>query len=1006
MKIRSKTLAILGITFFCMFALLTITTGQIIESGFNHLEVEEITRNVERVNATIDSRIDHLVILANDWGHWDDSYYFLLGEDEDYVYNNLDINSMTNLQVDMMLYYDATGELYSAVGTDLDAHEEKEVSTSVLDYLGSNEILFSGPSEPVYVKGIINTPEGTLLIASNPITQSIDYETIVGTLVVGRYVDEALIAELQDTTKLHIVLEEIGPDELIQKNEMATLSQENSILNIEYVNDDAVIGTTLLNDINGDNAVSLKVEMTREIYQQGQSVIAYLFYAILFLGIVYGIVLIFSLENYVLSRLSVLSRNLTAITKDGTLSSRVKMDGNDELYDLSENINYMLETLENKENKIQQAEQISRKRMESIVENIISGVLVIDEQTHQITDVNPVAEEIIGLPRNKIVGNLCHEFVCPAEKGKCPISDLGKTVNRSERILINAKGEKIPILKSVATVALSDKKYLIESFVDLSKIKEAENEIIQAKIVAESANRAKSDFLATMSHELRTPLNSIIGFSDLILEGNAGELTDPQSRYITNISTSGKHLLSLINNVLDLSKIEAGKMELYLEEFPVEETLIEVKQLMTTLANKKGITVNYNVDQPVTMICADKIKLKQILYNLISNAIKFTPQHGTIDVNVEALENIVRFSVKDNGIGISEEGLARLFQPFTQLDSAANRQYEGSGLGLTLVKRFVELHKGRIWVESEPGKSTTFTFELPLDENIDSPDKRDNAPENVDSIPDSPDDAPAHIIPENSTGDEALILVVEDDETSRELLEETLKYAGYRVISTSKGEEAIKLAENMNPFAITLDVMMPGMDGWDVLKELKRKESTRHIPVVITTMLDDRKIGTELGAEEHFIKPVEKEILIATLEKIRSYNSKSSFRVLVVDDEKIAVEMMEEMLKDTNYDVLTAYGGQEAIVTALNDHPDVIVLDLMMPNVTGYDVIKALKENKGTKDIPIIICTARHLEREDEEALKGQISGFMQKGEFSKEKLISCIRNLHKNGNQNDSDNT
>jgi PAS domain S-box len=1003
MKIRSKTLAILGITFFCMFALLTITTGQIIEDSFKQLEEKEIAKNIERVNAAIDSRTEYLVILTNDWGHWDDSYYFLLGKDEDYMENNLDAYSIENLQIDMMLFYDEEGQLYSVAGADNDANEEMNVPVSVLDYLESNDILFSSASNSAYVKGIVNTPVGPMLIASNPITQSTDYEMIVGTLVVGKYVDENLIAELEDTTKLHLSLKEVDSGMKNKENDLETLPRENGLLSIEYVNDDSVIGTTVLDDINGKPVSLLKMEMTREIYQQGQSVIAYLFYAILFLGIVYGIVLIFSLENYVLSRLSVLSRNLTAITKDGTLSSRVKMSGNDELYDLSENINYMLETLENKENKIQQAEQMSRKRMESIIENIISGVLVIDEKTHQIIDVNPVAEEIIGLPMDKIVGNLCHEFVCPAEKGKCPISDLGETLNRSERILINAKGEKIPILKSVATVALSDKKYLIESFVDLSKIKEAENEIIQAKFVAESANRAKSDFLANMSHELRTPLNSIIGFSDLMLERNAGELTDQQNRYITNISTSGKHLLSLINNVLDLSKIEAGKMELYLEEFTVEETLIEVKQLMTTLANKKGITVNYNVAQPVTMICADKIKLKQILYNLISNAIKFTPEHGTIDVNVEAVENVIRFSVKDTGIGISEKGLARLFQPFTQLDSATNRQYEGSGLGLTLVKRFVELHNGKIGVQSEQGKGTTFTFEFPLTENMD---KSDIVPENVDIIPESPDEAPTHINPENSTDDEALILVVEDDVASRELLEETLKYAGYRVISTSRGEEAIKLAEDMNPFAITLDVMMPGMDGWDVLKELKQKESTRNIPVVITTMLDERKIGTELGAEEHFIKPVEKEILIATLEKIRSYNSKSSFRVLVVDDERIAVEMMEEMLKDTNYDVLTAYGGQEAIVTAFNEHPEVIVLDLMMPNVTGYDVIKALKENKGTKDIPIIICTARHLERENEEALKGQISGFMQKGEFSKDKLISCIRNLHVNREQNDTENT
>ncbi|MEZ5334038.1 MAG: ATP-binding protein [Methanolobus sp.] len=466
--------------------------------------------------------------------------------------------------------------------------------------------------------------------------------------------------------------------------------------------------------------------------------------------------------------------------------------------------------------KLQNKDFRKGKRMESIIENIISGVIVIDEETHIIQDVNPVAEEIIGLPREEIIGHECHMFVCPAERGKCPISDLGQTVNKSERVLINAKGEKIPILKSVAPVSMEDGNCLIESFVDLSQIKKTENDLMHAKIEAESANRAKSDFLATMSHELRTPLNSIIGFSDLVLEGNAGELTNLQERYLGNISSSGKHLLSLINNVLDLSKIEAGKLDLHLEGFHVEEVFTEVSQLVAPLANKKEVKMSYSIDENLNSIYADKIRFKQILYNLISNAIKFTPKDGSIDVSIAKKDNMARVSVKDTGIGISDEDMRKLFQPFTQLDSAANRQYEGTGLGLSLVKRFVELHNGKIRVESIEGSGANFIFELPLKEGIDKIKNKNQFHET--KICSSASDAASEIAEkQNFTGDEKLILIVEDDDKSRELLEATLMTEGYRVKSVNNGKEALEIARELKPFMITLDIMMPGMDGWEVL---------------------------------------------------------------------------------------------------------------------------------------------------------------------------------------------
>ncbi|SFM79842.1 response regulator [Methanolobus profundi] len=994
MKIRSKTLVILGTTFFCLILLLTLTVGQITEESFKELEEKEVSKNIDRVNAAIESRTENLVILSNDWGHWDDSYYYLLGEDEFYVENNLDTYSMENLQIDMMLFYDDNRQLYSAIGADLDSHVEEEVSEEVLEEIGSNDILFSSSSEPSYVQGIINTPEGPMLVSSNPVTRSTEYEPIAGTLIVGKYIDQRIIEELEHKTKLYLDIQPIGTEGPDHMTDQTLISQNGNSIDIEYLNGNTVRGTDILNDINGDPMFTLEIEMTRDIYQQGQSAIAYLLYAILLLGFIYGLVLIISLEKYVLSRISLISKNLKEITKSGTLSSRVDITGSDELYDLSENINYMLETLEDNEKQIQEAELISKKRMESIVENIISGVIVIDEHTHLITDVNPVAEEIIGLPKKDIIGKLCHEFVCPAEKGKCPISDLGDIVNRSERILINAKGENIPILKSVVTVTIGENKYLIESFVDMTKIKEAENDLIQAKIEAESANRAKSDFLATMSHELRTPLNSIIGFSDLIIEGNAGEMTTQQERYLSNISASGKHLLSLINNVLDLSKIEAGKLDLHIETFPVEEVFTEVSQLVAPLANKKGVIMSYTIDESIVNIYADKIRFKQILYNLISNAIKFTPKGGKIEVIIERRDGMDRIYVKDTGIGISEENMQKLFIPFTQLDSAANRQYEGTGLGLSLVKKFIALHNGSIWVESEEGKGTTFVFEIPGSEDNNTVETQPSQVENK-PVNEITETSYENTKEQNLEGDDKLILVVEDDDNSRELLEATLSTEGYKVVSVNNGKEALDIARELKPFVITLDVMMPGMDGWEVLSHLKADKDTKDIPVIMISMMDEGHTGIVWGAVEHFLKPVQKDKLISAIDRIKEETKKHTLKVLIADDEKAAVEVISEMVSGMDLEIMTAYGGQEAIDIALRENPDLVILDLMMPEVSGFDVVNALRSQPTTSDISIVICTAKYLDKEDEEALDGRVLGVMQKGEFSKEKLVSYIRELY-----------
>ncbi|WP_406660719.1 response regulator [Methanolobus sp. ZRKC3] len=1114
MKIRSKTLLMLGIAFIILFVSLIGATEQIMGNSYDKLEKQEISDNIQRANTALNTEILFLEAVDSDWAPWDDTYYFMLGEYDGYIDSNLDAETLVNMGANMVLYYDASNQLYYSMGADFDSYEEMEISPTLTDHIASKEALFSHPDGYSTLSGIIDSPEGTLLIASCPITRNSREKPIAGTLIMARYLDQALIEELEEKTLLDLDIKKIEQSDAVpQKDSSVMLASGTGEISIDYLSDSSVLGTTVLKDINGEPILTLSAEIPRSIHQQGEETKQYLFIVFLLLGFVYGLIVTLSLERSVLKPLSLLNVKLAYITESGSLSSRLQMKGDDELHGLANNINYMLGSLEEKGTiiktldilesslnsmdtgimivdmnsrvimnskfidmwdlntdmleqndvtrileyiasssrndngntetieylqnnssvdkihlnlkngltyewhvgpllhnqssigavycannitdrvRVQQMEQEHKERIDAILKNIISGVLVIDKQTHEIVDSNPVAESMIGLPKEKIIGNQCHQFVYTAEKGNCPITDKGLVVDKSERVLINGAGKKIPILKSAVSANLSGKEYLIESFVDMTKIKEAEQGLIEAKVAAESSNRAKSDFLATMSHELRTPLNSIIGFSDLIIGGSVGDISDMQKKFLGNISTSGNHLLSLINNVLDISKIEAGKMVLDYEVFKVEETITEVSQLIAPLADQKKHNVKFHRDQKLKYIHADKIRFKQILFNLVSNAIKFTPDGGMIDISANMLGNKACFTVKDNGIGIDEENQSKLFQPFTQIDSATNRHYEGTGLGLSLVKRFLELHKGNIWFESAPGKGTTFTFELPLEKNINPDDAEEMEMEPINDNNESVQTIPHIIEPENSTGNEPLILVVEDDDDSRELLEFTLAYEGYRVASVASGKEALELANSMKPFAITLDIMMPKMDGWEVLKHLRDEERTHDIPVIITSMTDDKEMGIVWGAVDYFTKPVEKKIMLATLDKLKENDPKSPLKVLVVDDEKDAVDLITEMLEGEDFEVLPAYGGQDAIDFALKENPDVIVLDLTMPEVTGFDVIQALKNRKETIDIPIIICTSMGIENYE---AQDTVSGVLQKGMFSKENLIESIRNSNR----------
>jgi len=494
---------------------------------------------------------------------------------------------------------------------------------------------------------------------------------------------------------------------------------------------------------------------------------------------------------------------------------------------------------------------------------------------------------------------------------------------------------------------------------------------------AEETSRIKSGFLANMSHELRTPLNSIIGFSEILLEKTFGELNPKQTRYVNNILTSGKHLLTLINDILDLSKVEAGKVELKIEEISLKDTLGECQTLVKSLASKKGILLDVKVEG-ISTVQADPVRLKQIMYNLLSNAIKFTPEGGRVDVEARLVDKMVQISVKDTGIGIAKKDYEKVFEEFQQIDSSYSKKYAGTGLGLPLTRKLVELHGGKIWLESELGKGSTFTFtlphqpkEIPVAEEILAPGREEK-------------------------GEGPTILVVEDEKQARELLTVYLEEGGYYVAYAVDGEEAIKKAKEIKPYAITLDIILPKKNGFEVLRELKSLPETQDIPVIIISMTDNKELGLSLGAIDYLMKPINKEDLISKLTRY-SFTTKvkeKSIDILLVDDNPDDIELLASILEPEGFGIIKAYSGKEAIDLVLNKQPDAIILDLMMPEVSGFEVIQRLKENEKTKNIPIIICTGKDLTEEEKELLKSNIFAIIEKGRCSKEDLLSELKRI------------
>ncbi len=624
--------------------------------------------------------------------------------------------------------------------------------------------------------------------------------------------------------------------------------------------------------------------------------------------------------------------------------------------------------------------------LDSMIENIPNMIFVKDAKDLRFVRFNHAGEELLGIPRAELIGKNDFDFF-PADQAELFISADRQTL-RSRR-LVDIPEEsiqtrtggtrilhtrKIPILDAAGEPA-----FLLGISEDITESKQAQEAVLRAQAEADRANKAKSQFLANMSHELRTPLNAILGFSALLKDDTSHRLDEAtRRRFLEQIHTSGENLLQLINDVLDLSKVEAGQMQLELQPVELGGVIEEVRASMEPLAQAKSITLSVEPREDVRLT-ADQAKVRQMLLNLVSNAIKFTRSGGRVEIRGRQVESWAEIAVIDTGIGIAEHDLGGLFMEFHQLKTGPGPRPQGTGLGLALTRRFAELHGGQVTIESKLGEGSTFTLRLPL-----------GAAPPPTAAPVAP--PPVH----EKDPSRPLVLVVDDNPQAAEILARHLGAGGFRSEFASNGLDALAMARDLKPVAITLDILLPELDGWEVLNRLKADEATRNIPVVVVSVVDNATLGRALGALDYFVKPVDGEALLSRLGQY-TFTTKvkaGPVRVLVVDDEPSNLDLMEAVLKPEGFGVLKARGGREGIEMARSEAPNLVLLDLMMPDVTGFDVVEALRTEEATKSIPIMILTAKVLTEADKSALNGHVAAVFHRNSVAGPELTAWLRGI------------
>jgi PAS domain S-box-containing protein len=636
------------------------------------------------------------------------------------------------------------------------------------------------------------------------------------------------------------------------------------------------------------------------------------------------------------------------------------------------------------------AEEETRRQkdlLQLILASIADGVVVADANGKFLL-FNVAAEQVLGMgATNSTPGQWSDQYgvYLPDAVTAYPANELplvramrGESVDAVEVFIRNANVPEGRLL-SIAGRPLKGTDGALQGgvvvFHDMTLQKRTQEALVRAKEEAERATKFKDQFLSTMSHELRTPLNAVLGFSDLLADERYGPLNDRQRRYIDHIHTGGKHLLKLISDILDLSKIEAGRMELTREDVTVAAAFTEVISALYPPAEKKSQALLQEVDAN-QRVRADVMRFKQVLMNLAGNAIKFTPEGGRVELAARQVEDQVRIEVRDNGPGIPPQQQQRIFEAFFRLTETGTAT-EGTGLGLAITARLVELHGSKLGIESQPGEGSCFYFLLPLVALI--PDRLSQTSVNVPRARKAP-----------------RILIVEDNAVTGQLIQSQLASSGYETLKCTRPERATEMAAEHQPDAITLDLLMQPMHGLEVLLQLKNDPRTSKIPVIVVTIVDQPGVGTALGADEYLIKPVDKATLLAAVERcLRSRGGAAPTRtILVVEDDVSTLEMIVELLKVYGYAVSTATDGAQARASVAHSLPELVILDLVLPKMSGFELLAEWRSNPRTAELSVFVLTSKDLTKEEEKYIHAHAESLFRKQNSWREPLIKQLERV------------
>lgn len=649
--------------------------------------------------------------------------------------------------------------------------------------------------------------------------------------------------------------------------------------------------------------------------------------------------------------------------------------------------------------KLAEEADLAHARLSDAIESIGQAFVLYDREDRVVLFNNRARELVEASFDEGVKVHVGETFESIIRRSRNPWREFKSEVEREEwiqKILKSRREEKTRI-----SIDQMDGKWLqsegfetseggiVSVFTDITEAKEHEAEldklvveIGQARDEAVKANSAKSQFLANMSHELRTPLNAIIGYSELLIDDAEDDENEEYIPDLEKISKAGKHLLGLINDILDLSKIEVGKIELFIEEFEVNTLLSEVADTIRPLIENNNNKLVIEQSKDVANIYTDMTKLRQNLFNLLSNASKFSKDSDvTIRVNTAESSDgeLIEFHVEDQGIGMTADQLDNIFDPFTQADSSTSKEYGGTGLGLTITREFSKKMGGDITVKSEVGKGTVFSMSILADgRNLDL-----GGTEGSDDYEFSANEV---------AEDAPLVLIIDDDRNVRDLLRRNLTSVGYRTAVASGGVEGLKMAAELLPDAITLDVVMPQTDGWKVLSELKSKPATENIPVVMVSIVEDRPLGFSLGASEYLTKPVDRKKLSKVLKRFLGKTDNRT--VLVVEDDTDTREAMTKYLTREGARPVEAENGRVGLEKLAETDPALILLDLMMPEMDGFEFVARYRDNPEWHDIPIIVLTAKTLTQEDHNRLDGWVKELHSKGDNNIEQVLDKICSL------------